>query len=59
MPVINGRRMPCERCGQRLYFHEQRERWCRPCAMVLDVSRLCDGLVVRINRRRKRAAQKR
>lgn len=35
-------RSPCERCGARLYYHEQRERWCRLCALVLGVLRMCD-----------------
>jgi hypothetical protein len=35
-------RHPCEHCGGPLYFHEQAQRWCRPCAGVLGVTRICD-----------------
>lgn len=35
-------RTPCERCGTQLYYHEQRERWCRSCALALGVLRMCD-----------------
>lgn len=42
MSVFDGKRMPCERCGARLYYHEQRQRWCRVCASALGIERICD-----------------
>lgn len=42
MSVVDGKRLPCEQCGKRLYYNEQRERWCRACASGLGVERMCD-----------------
>jgi hypothetical protein len=43
--VKDGKRLPCERCGRRLYYHEQAERWCVTCARAIGVDRKCDPLV--------------
>jgi len=40
--MIEVPRHPCERCGGVLYYHEQRERFCRSCAAAVGVKRMCD-----------------
>lgn len=42
MSAVGRPRVPCERCGARLYYHEQRQTHCRACAAALGIERLCD-----------------
>lgn len=45
MPVIDGKRLPCAKCGRRLYYHEQREAYCNRCAAIMNVDRKCDPVL--------------
>lgn len=42
MPIENGQRLPCIRCGHRLYYNEQAQDYCGKCAKELGISRICD-----------------
>lgn len=42
MIPLEGGRVPCDLCGEKLYYAEQRQTLCWRCAMKHGISRLCD-----------------